>query len=121
MIKSVQEVDHGTKAETKDRILDAAERLFAEHGFDATSLRMITAAAGVNLAAVNYHFRSKDSLIEAVFGRRIGPVNKERLEMLTAAEKAAGSDPLSLEAVVRAFVEPVVRIRSTHAQHGDEI
>jgi len=121
MIQSYEKVDRDSKPETKDRILDAAERLFAEHGFDATSLRMITTAAGVNLAAVNYHFRSKDSLIEAVFGRRIGPVNKERLEMLTAAERAAGSGPLSLEAVVRAFVEPVVRIRSARGRHGDEI
>ena len=58
---------------TKERILDAAERLFAERGFAATSLRSITAAAGVNLAAVNYHFRSKEALLEAVFTRRLGP------------------------------------------------
>jgi len=57
------------KAETKTRILDAAEWLFAEHGFTDTSLRMITSRAGVNLAAVNYHFGSKKALIQAVLGR----------------------------------------------------
>ena len=57
--------------ETKERILDAAERLFADEGFAATSLRQITAEAGVNLAAVNYHFGSKESLLTAVFERRV--------------------------------------------------
>ena len=59
--------------DTKNRILDAAERLFADKGFDATSLRMITAAAEVNLAAVNYHFQSKEALLQAVYARRAGP------------------------------------------------
>jgi len=76
--------------DTKDRILDVAERLFAEHGFANTSLRSITAEAGANLAAVNYHFQSKDALIQAVFARRLGPLNQARLEMLDAAEARAG-------------------------------
>src|SRR5512143_118352 len=118
MIKSVQEVDHGTKAETKDRILDAAERLFAEHGFDATSLRMITAEAGVNLAAVNYHFRSKDALIEAVFSRCIRPLNRERLRLLAAVEEASGGAPPRLEDVIRAFVTPVIRARQDNRGCG---
>src|SRR5512138_2837847 len=93
---------------TKERILLAAEALFSEHGFSATSHRMITGAAGVNLAAVNYHFRSKEDLIRAVLGRRIGPLNQRRLELLT--QHMAGEAP-SLEGVIRAFVEPVVRLR----------
>ncbi len=72
---------------TKDRILDAAERLFAEHGFEATSLRMITTEAEVNLAAVNYHFHSKDELIAAVFARRIGPINQKRLDSAGSAAR----------------------------------
>ena len=76
---------------TRYRILDTAESLFAEQGFSATSLRNITTAAGVNLAAVNYHFRSKEGLIEAVFARRVAPLNAERLELLTAAEDRAAA------------------------------
>lgn len=57
--------------DTKSRILDTAEELFMEHGFEATSLRLITTAAGVNLAAVNYHFGSKEELFQAVLTRRL--------------------------------------------------
>lgn len=61
------------QSETVERILDAAEQLFAEKGFAETSLRLITSKAGVNLAAVNYHFGSKKALIQAVFSRFLGP------------------------------------------------
>ncbi len=96
---------------TKDRILAAAERLFATNGFDATSLRAITSAAGVNLAAVNYHYRSKDDLIRAVYERRLRPVNQARLERLREYLDAVGNGPVELEPVLRAFLEPVVRLR----------
>ncbi len=94
---------------TKERVLDAAERLFAERGFDRTSLRAITAEAGVNLAAVNYHFRSKNDLIHEVFSRRLAPINAQRLAMLDACQagEPAGAPPL--EKVLRAFVEPILR------------
>jgi len=97
---------------TKDRILDVAERLLAKNGFEATSLRAITAEADVNLAAVNYHFHSKDALIRAVIARRIGPVNEKRLAMLDAIERAAGDGPLPIGPVIEAFVAPVIEIRS---------
>lgn len=104
--------------ETKQKILDTAERLFSENGFDATSLRRITAEAGVNLAAVNYHFHSKEALIDAVIGRRVAPINQERLSMLAEAqERAAGQAP-SLEEVVRAMVAPVLRLRGRDPQAG---
>lgn len=90
--------------DTKTRILDAAEKLFAQNGFDATSLRDITAEAQVNLAAVNYHFQSKDSLIDAIIQRHIEPVTQKRLAMLDAA----GPDP-TLEQIVEAFVAPVLQ------------
>lgn len=61
------------QSETVERILDAAEQLFAERGFAETSLRLITSKANVNLAAVNYHFGSKKSLIQAVFSRFLDP------------------------------------------------
>ena len=88
---------------TKTRILDVAEKLFGEKGFDSTSLRDITAEAQVNLAAVNYHFQSKESLIEAVIERRIEPINRRRMEMLDAA----GPNP-TLEQVIEAFVGPAL-------------
>src|ERR1700685_813919 len=91
---------------TKTRILDAAEKLFGQNGFDATSLRDITAEAQVNLAAVNYHFQSKDSLIDAVIVRRIEPVNRRRLEMLDAA----GPHP-TLEQILTAFMAPAFEVR----------
>ena len=72
--------------DTKDRILDAAERLFADKGYSATSLRDITQEAEVNLAAVNYHFGSKEALLTALLERRLDPVNRKRLELLDAAE-----------------------------------
>ncbi len=94
--------------ETKQRILDTAERLFAAHGFDGTSLRAITAGAGVNIAAVNYHFRSKDSLIEAVLGRRIGPINRRRLEVLARLEQKYAYGPTPLDELLDAFIRPAV-------------
>ncbi len=103
---------------TKDRILDAAERLFAHHGFASTSLRKITSEAGVNLAAVNYHFHSKEALIHAVFARRIVPLNQKRLQMLDECEAAAGDGPPGLEGVIRAFVGPVIHLGEDPALGG---
>jgi AcrR family transcriptional regulator len=91
------------RADTKTRILDAAAKLFGENGFDATSLRDITTEADVNLAAVNYHFQSKEILIEAVIMRSAGPLNERRLAMLDAAGPKA-----TIEQVIEAFVGPVL-------------
>jgi len=90
--------------ETRTRILDAAEELFMQHGFEGTSMRHLTSRAGVNLAAVNYHFGSKDALIEAVFRRRLDPMNAERIAALDRLE-----DP-SPEDIIRAFVSPGLRM-----------
>jgi AcrR family transcriptional regulator len=94
--------------ETRTRILDAAEELFMLHGFEGTSMRQLTAKAGVNLAAVNYHFGSKDALIEAVFRRRIDPMNTARIAALDELE-AAGR-PLSPDTIIRAFVGEGLRM-----------
>jgi len=93
--------------ETKVRILDAAERLFAQQGLEV-SIRQITDEAGVNLAAVNYHFQSKDALVDAVVARRFEPVTRRRFEMLDQLEAAAGSGQLPLEGVLEAFLAPVL-------------
>jgi len=93
---------------TKDRILDAAEKLFAMNGFEATSLRQITTEAGVNLAAVNYHFQSKEALLGAVFSRRVIPLNRQRLACLDALEAAAGPEGPALESILDALFRPVI-------------
>jgi len=94
-------------ADTKTRILDAAERIFSQDGFDAASLRTITAAAQVNLAAVNYHFQTKEALFSAVIERRVRPVNERRIEML---ESIAGKP--TVEKVLEAFLRPLVELKS---------
>lgn len=95
------EVSQGT--DTRTRILDAADVLFERHGFEATTMRMITGEANVNLAAVNYHFGSKDLLIQEVFRRRLTWLNHERLRALSEAEAAAGGAPLKPSQIVDAF------------------
>jgi AcrR family transcriptional regulator len=94
---------------TKSKILDAAEKLFVDNGFTATSLRAIIKEADVNTAAVHYHFGSKEGLIEAVFKRRISELNRERLEMLDDLEAEFGDRPVPLDDVIRVFLSPVMR------------
>jgi AcrR family transcriptional regulator len=96
--------------ETRTRILDAAEELFMQHGFEATSMRLLTSKAEANLAAVNYHFGSKDALIEAVFRRRLDPMNTGRIAELDRLEKDAGGRALSPEEIIRAFVGASLRM-----------
>ncbi len=100
--------------DTKEHILDAAEQLIAEKGIDAVSLREITAAAQVNLAAVHYHFGSKEALVAKVFGRRIEPINRERLRLLDEAEARAGDGPLPVEDVLFALISPAIRVYAEH-------
>lgn len=95
---------------TRERILDAAEHLFADAGYSATSVRQIISKARVNLAAVHYHFHSKEALLEAVILRRAVPANQERLALLDAYESAAGHCPATVEEVITAFLEPTVRV-----------
>src|ERR1051325_3683820 len=107
-----------TSPDTKTRILDAAESLFVEHGFEATSLRQLTAAAGVNLAAVNYHFGSKEVLFQAVLTRRLDPMNQERIELLEALEREAGAKPASCEKVLFAMLIPALRLARDEKRGG---
>lgn len=102
-----------SQPDTKQRILNAVEHLFARDGYHATSLRSITKEAEVNLAAVNYHFGSKESLLEAVIERRLNPLNKVRQGQLDALmEKAehVGEVP-SCRDILRTFIEPTLRLR----------
>lgn len=97
-------------ADTRDRILIAAESLFMERGYAATSLRMITAKARVNLAAVNYHFGSKEALIREVFERRLGPMNAARIAHLDQLEASARGRPLTTEQIIEAIVAPALQV-----------
>jgi AcrR family transcriptional regulator len=99
---------------TKEKILDAAELLFAREGYHSTSLRALTAEAGVNLAAVNYHFGGKEALVGAVFDRRLKSLNESRMEQLRAvAERAGARGRPEAEEILRAFIEPMVEYRSS--------
>lgn len=101
--------------DTRQRILSTAERLFATHGFAGTSLRTLTQEAGVNLAAVNYHFRSKERLIEEVLRRRLDWLNERRSEALDRLESQLGTPPC--EAILDAFIRPAVEL-SHDDNHG---
>jgi AcrR family transcriptional regulator len=104
-----------SQQETKQKLLDVAEELFAKDGYSNTSLRAITGKAKVNLAAVNYHFGSKEALLAAVLERRLLPLNKlrtERLDQVMAAAKEAGRTPSARE-VIGAFIEPTMAFRNS--------
>jgi AcrR family transcriptional regulator len=103
--------------ETRDRILDSAERLFADGGYAATSLRSIMAEAGVNVAAVHYYFRSKESLLEAVLTRRVDPANAERLRALEMYEESARGR-LQVECILEAFLYPTFQMAADPKQGG---
>lgn len=104
-------------ATTRETILSAAESLFAEHGLAGTSLRGITTDAGVNLAAVNYHFGSKEGLIQAVFRRRLDALNTERLGRLERVEARAHGGKPDLRAALQAFIVPALEM-SHDPEHG---
>jgi AcrR family transcriptional regulator len=94
---------------TRLSILDAAERSFAENGFDGVSLRTITERAGVDLALANYHFGSKDNLLQEVIARRVRIVHDDRVKALELARQQAGTQSPSVEAIVAAFLAPMFR------------
>jgi AcrR family transcriptional regulator len=96
--------------QTKDRILNAAERLFSERGIDGVSMREIAAAAGVQLALISYYFRSKEGLYRSVFHRRIDPISNERLSKLRDL-MARKTPPPTIEEVLDALARPWVELR----------
>ena len=95
---------------TKERILDAAEALFMEHGFEGTSLRVITTAADVNLASAHYHFGSKEDLFEAVLRRRLDPMNQERVRLLDEYERTSAPDAVRCERILEALFVPALQL-----------
>jgi len=96
------------RPDTKRKLLDSAETLFAARGYHVTSLRAVTRTAKANLAAVHYHFGSKQALLEAVIARRLAPLNAERQLRLAALPDAA-----EVSSILRAFVEPTLALRDS--------
>ena len=91
----------------KLRLVEAAEELFAERGFEAVSVRDITKRAGMNIASVNYHFGSRDGLVAGVMTRYITPINDERLARIEALERRWSGKSVPLEEILDAFVRPL--------------
>lgn len=104
--------------DTRERILDAAERLFMAHGYEGTSMRMITGDADVNLAAVNYHFGSKEALIREVFRRRLVWLNRERIRALDMIEVEADGAPLKPSQILEAFFGTLLRMGEDESLGG---
>ncbi|SPC10224.1 TetR/AcrR family transcriptional regulator [Cupriavidus taiwanensis] len=104
--------------DTKARILDATEKLFTEVGYEATSLRQVTSRAIVNLAAVNYHFRSKDIMMHAVLSRRLDPLNARRLALLDACEARWPGHAIRCEHVMGALFVPALQMARDPAVGG---
>jgi AcrR family transcriptional regulator len=104
--------------DTRERILDAAEHLFMAHGYEGTSMRQITSEASVNLAAVNYHFGSKESLMQEVFRRRLDWLNEERMRVLNAMEAEAAGKPLKASQIVDGFFGTLLRMANDEERGG---
>ena len=104
--------------DTRERILDVAEHEFMSHGYEGTSMRMITSRAEVNLAAINYHFGSKEGLLREVFRRRLAWLNSERLAVLDALEEQANGAPLKPSQILEAFFGTLLRIGEDEGRGG---
>jgi AcrR family transcriptional regulator len=104
--------------DTKSRILDVAEKLFAEQGLDRVSIRDITEAAGVNIAAVSYHFGGKDELIAAVFDRRITPLNEARIKALRKLRSGRNRKGAKVEEILGAFIRPTLTCCQDNSEEG---
>jgi AcrR family transcriptional regulator len=100
---------------TRERLLNIAEQRFGEGGYEGTSLRAITVAAAANIAAVNYHFGSKEALLRAAVARAMAPVNTERRRRLDQLE-ALG--PPTVEQLIRAFIEPGLDLILRRGERG---
>src|SRR5688572_28051662 len=104
---------------TLERVLTAAESLFAEQGYNGASLRQITKRAAVNLASVNYHYGDKESLYIAVIKRRLQPINLIRLAQLQAAEYQAGTQPVPLSLIIEIMARPIFELGADVTNGGN--
>ena len=109
---------HRDAQATKERLLEAAVRLFAANGFQGTSVRAVTQAAGTSVSAANYHFGSKEEMLGAAIRMRAEPLNRRRLEALESVERAS-AESASVEDIVGAFVRPVFELRAAASPEDD--
>ena len=117
-----REPDVADDRDTRERILEVAERLFAEHGYAGVSLRSIMAAAEANTASVHYYFRSKEGLLRAIFEMRIGPMSAERHALFDAVEREAEGQAPELRRVLDAFYRPAIqRSRSPEGEAFNKV
>jgi AcrR family transcriptional regulator len=100
-----------SKLPARQRLIRASEQLFADHGWNAVSIRTIVAAAGVNLAALHYHFGSKEQLLSEIFAARAKPIAEERMRLLNEVLRSPEKPPL-LERILEAFLRPALTIGS---------
>lgn len=112
----------GRDLQTRERILHAAERLFAEQGIGGVSLRSIMAEAQANTASAHYYFRSKEGVLQAIFQKHGAAMNAERHLLLDACERKPGAGPVAVRRLVEAFVGPAIRLRdSADGQYFDKL
>jgi AcrR family transcriptional regulator len=112
-LRKVQ-AQRNSPTDTRQRLLDAAEWLFIEKGYEAMSLRHITTRAGANLAAVNYHFGGKEALIQELLSQRLNRLNQERLQLLSASERL-GAGKLDATAILGMLFVPAFRLSHGNA------
>lgn len=109
-----QAEEKNRKPDARKRVLEAAEELFAKHGFDSVSIRDITKHCGANVAAINYHFGGRENLVAEVMLRYIQPINDERMARLESARQKWGGKPVPVEDIIDAFVRPLAtRVRKS--------
>ncbi|WP_282127428.1 TetR/AcrR family transcriptional regulator [Roseobacter litoralis] len=106
----------GRSDQTRERILDAAEHLFADRGYDGTSIRDVAAKAGLQLHSIGYHFGPKESLFDTVVGRRAEIMTRLRSDALNASRQKAGAQTIPVCDLIRSYVGPFIK----SASHGDE-
>ena len=105
---------------TRILLLNTAERLFGQNGVTATSLREVMKVADVNMAMVHYYFKNKDGLLDAILERRLVPINQARLNLLGQYSLKADGQPLGMDDIIKAYVEPFIRLRDNADEGGED-
>ena len=103
---------------TRILLLNTAERLFGQNGVTATSLREVMKVADVNMAMVHYYFKNKNGLLDAILERRLVPINQARLNLLGQYSLKADGQPLGMDDIIKAYVEPFIRLRDNADEGG---